>query len=80
MTPPTLDQVRRAASDIFSLPADKVTPQSSPETIGEWDSLRHLNLVLDLEVRFGVKFTPEEIEQMSSIGAIVKLIDGKSSS
>lgn len=77
MTASTLDQVRQAAADTFNLPAEEVTAQSSPETIQNWDSLQHLNLVLDLESRFELNFSPEEIEQMSSVAAIASLIDAK---
>jgi len=65
------------ASDIFGVPADKITPTSTPETIETWDSIQHLNLVLALEEKFGVQLSPEEIEQMKSIGDVIKLVEGK---
>ena len=71
------DQVRTIAADLFGVPADKITPTSTPETIETWDSIQHLNLVLALEEKFGVQLSPEEIEQMKSIADIVKLVEGK---
>lgn len=71
----TLDQVRGIASDIFSVPADKITADSSPQTIESWDSMQHLNLVLAVEEKFGVQLSPEEIEQMKSVGAVAAIID-----
>ena len=71
------DQIRTMASDIFGVPADKITPTSTPETIETWDSIQHLNLVLALEEKFGVQLSPEEIEQMKSIGDVIKLVEGK---
>ena len=71
------DQIRTMASDIFGVPADKITPASTPETIETWDSIQHLNLVLALEEKFGVQLSPEEIEQMKSIGDVIKLVEGK---
>lgn len=65
------------ASDIFGVPGDKVTPSSTPETIETWDSIQHLNLVLALEEKFGVQLSPEEIEQMKSIGDVIKVVEGK---
>jgi acyl carrier protein len=65
------------ASDIFGVPADKITPTSTPETIETWDSIQHLNLVLALEEKFEVQLSPEEIEQMKSIGDVIKLVEGK---
>jgi acyl carrier protein len=41
------------------------------------DSIQHLNLVLALEQKFAVQLSPEEIDKMKSIGAIVTVIEGK---
>jgi acyl carrier protein len=65
------------ASDIFGVSADKITAASTPETIETWDSIQHLNLVLALEEKFGLQLSPEEIEQMKSIGDVIKLVEGK---
>ena len=73
----TLEQVRGIASDLFGIPADRITAESSPETIENWDSTQHLNLVLALEEKFGFQLSPEEMEQMRNIGEIVKLVESK---
>lgn len=70
-----LEQVRNLASDIFGIPAAKITAESSPETIESWDSVQHLNLVLALEEKFGVQLEPEDIEQMKNIGAVATLVE-----
>ena len=75
MTASTLEQVRNIASDIFGIPADKITAGSSPETIENWDSMQHLNLVLAIEERFGVQLEPEDIEEMKNIGAVAALVE-----
>lgn len=77
MTSTVLDQIRTIASDLFGVSADKVTAASTPETIETWDSIQHLNLVLALEEKFGVQLSPEEIEQMKSIGDVAKVVEGK---
>jgi len=75
LTASTLEQVRNIASDIFGIPADKITAGSSPETIENWDSMQHLNLVLAIEERFGVQLEPEDIEEMKNIGAVAALVE-----
>ena len=75
LTAVTFDQVRNVASDIFGIPADKITAESSPETIENWDSMQHLNLVLAIEEKFGVQFEPEDIEQMRNLGAVAALVE-----
>jgi acyl carrier protein len=75
LTASTLQQVQSIASDIFGVPAGKITAESSPETIENWDSMQHLNLVLAIEEKFGVQLEPEDIERMKNIGAVAALVE-----
>jgi acyl carrier protein len=75
LTASTFEQVRNVASDIFGIPADRIIAESSPETIENWDSMQHLNLVLAIEEKFGVQLEPEDIEQMKNIGAVAALVE-----
>jgi acyl carrier protein len=77
LTANILDQVRGIASDLFAIPADRVKAESSPENIEAWDSTQHLNFVLALEEKFGLQLSPEEMEQMRSVGEAAKLIASK---
>jgi acyl carrier protein len=72
-----LDEVRQLAADVFSVPLEQITLESSSDSIGNWDSLQHLNLVLGLEQAFDLEFAPEEIERMVTIETIVALVDQK---
>jgi acyl carrier protein len=71
------EQVRAIASDVFGVPVDRLSAGSSPESVENWDSMQHLNLVLAIEEKFGVQLDPEEIEQMKNIGAVAALVDKK---
>ena len=75
-----LPQIREIAADVFELLPDELTPSSSPETVARWDSLQHLNLVMALEQAFSVEFTPEEIERMTSLAAVAKVLGAKNGS
>ena len=75
MTASTFERVQSVASDIFGIPVARITAESSPETIENWDSMQHLNLVLAIEEKFGVQLDPEDIEQMKTIGAVAALVE-----
>ncbi len=77
MNTPSLDRVQTIFSDVFQIAREQVTPESSPDTIPNWDSLQHLNLVLALEQEFGIQFTPEEIEQLLSVELVAALLEEK---
>lgn len=71
------DRVRQIAADVFSIPADRLTRQSSPADTESWDSVQHLSLVLALEQEFNVQFEPEEMDEMKTLGHIADLVDKK---
>ena len=77
MTATILDQLRGIASDLFAIPVDRVKAESSPENIEAWDSTQHLNFVLAIEEKFGLQLSPEEMEQMHSVGEAAKLVESK---
>jgi acyl carrier protein len=77
LTLSVFEQIRGIASDLFDVPQNGIEAASSPETIEAWDSTQHLNLVLAIEEKFHLQLSPEEIEQMKSIGDVTRLIEGK---
>lgn len=77
MTSTIFEQVRGIASDLFSIAPGSITAESSPENVEAWDSTQHLNLVLAIEEKFHLQLSPEEMEQMRSIGAIAELVEFK---
>lgn len=77
MTSTVYDQIRTLASDLFATPLDQISSSSSPETLETWDSVQHLNLVLAVEEKFHLQLSPEEIEEMKTVGDVVKVVEGK---
>jgi acyl carrier protein len=55
---------------------DKVelTPTLTAKDVAEWDSLIHINLVLAVEKRFGVRFGVGEVEATHNVGDFADLI------
>lgn len=70
MTPATEDRLYRVVSEVFGLPIEEVNDDSSPDTIPNWDSLSHLNLILALEAEFEVSLSPEDVMEMLSVRLI----------
>ncbi len=77
MTDTVERQVMRIAADVFDVPLGEVTLQTSSETLENWDSLRQLNFVLALEARLGVRFKPQDLDQIRSVGSAVNVVRGK---
>ena len=70
-----LPQVRAIAADLFGVAEDAIGAESSPETVEGWDSIQHLNLVLALEERFGFQLSPEDMDEMRTVGQIAHVVE-----
>ena len=57
-------------SQVLSLDRASITPDTSPRNTAAWDSVAHINLVLELEDVFGVRFASEEIPTLDSVGKL----------
>lgn len=71
------NEVLKIISQIMNLPIDQLNDDSSPETIANWDSLKHMNLILALEEKFAVAFSDDEIVSMLSVKSIVEILSKK---
>jgi len=49
----------------------------SQATCKTWDSMNQLNLVVELEMEFGVSLEPEEIARMTNYMEVVQILKSK---
>jgi acyl carrier protein len=57
-------------SRVLNLDASSITPDTSPRNTAAWDSVGHINLVLELEDVFGVRFQTDEIPMLDSVAKL----------
>lgn len=73
----TEDKFFTILSSLLNLPHDQLSRESSRETIEQWDSLKHMQLVMTLEEEFDIEFDGVEVSGLSSAGALLDSIIGK---
>lgn len=71
------DRIKNAMASILGIETSTIDEESSPETVAEWDSLKHVLLVIALEKEFHTKFTPREILQLTSYRAIRTILKSR---
>lgn len=54
--------------------SDSIDTSCSQTTCSKWDSMNHLNLVLELEDAFQISLEPEEIWEIKSYDDIVRVL------
>jgi acyl carrier protein len=72
----TLDVLQEVFKSAFSSEVS-INENTSKENLPEWDSINHLNLVVELEDHFNIQFSPDEIESMKSIVTLQEIIQRK---
>ena len=70
-----LPRLQRLLADLFACSEGDITPATSAETLSEWDSLKHLQLMLMLEEEFHVQISPETMEQLASVERIAAWLE-----
>lgn len=64
------ERLRSVFSSVFGIEPTRLLETDSSQTIAEWDSLSHLNLIFALESEFDVRFDAEEIPALVSVNAL----------
>lgn len=57
-------------AEALEVPPEVITKDASSDTIESWDSLKHLDVVLNIERNYNVKFKTSEITKLVSVANI----------
>jgi len=70
------NRIKKVMSDVFNIDIESINNNSSPDNIENWDSLKHMNLIVALEEEFGVEFDDNDIENLLNFQLINLTIKG----
>ena len=68
-------KIKEVMSAVFEIPLESISGDSSYDNIENWDSLRHLNLILALEEEFEVSIPDEEVGNLVNYKLIELIIN-----
>lgn len=68
------ERIKKVLGTVLKREVDDTTSQAN---CPEWDSLHHLNIIVELEMVFDISFEPEEMGEMKSISDIERLVTQK---
>jgi acyl carrier protein len=54
-------ELKTIMSNVFEIPLTDINNESSPDNLEQWDSLKHMELVIEVENYFHVDFPEEAI-------------------
>jgi acyl carrier protein len=64
------ERLRELAGQTFGVPVAEVPDDANPDVLPQWDSLRHIELMLSLEMEYGVQISSEVLPELLSLSAI----------
>lgn len=68
------DQLKSIMAKVFKTNAGEISTLTSQKNLDSWDSLAHLNLIVELEMELDIDFDPEEISQINSFVTLKELL------
>lgn len=71
------NRILNVLSAVMDLAPEQISEQTSVETVPQWDSLKHLKLVLALENDFDLEFSDQEIHALTGYECICKVLASK---
>ena len=60
------DKLKQIVADVLEVEPGAIGPDFSMDTVEQWDSLRHMTLVLSIEDAFGISIPDEEAANITS--------------
>jgi len=72
-----LPEVQEIFRDVLDEPNLVLTRHSNAETVPDWDSLAHVNLITAIEKRYKVKFALGELQGLKHVGDLLDLLAQK---
>lgn len=68
----SLEKARSLLAAATGLSPSAIGDDASLETLAEWDSIAHVNILLAIEAETGQMLTPDEIWSVSSLKSVAR--------
>jgi acyl carrier protein len=69
-----LTETAQIISDLFGVEAESLSLDTHRDSISGWDSLQHVNLILDVEQHFSVHIAESQVASIQTIRDLISAI------
>lgn len=73
------EKINSILSELFKVDSAQLTDSATMDDIDLWDSLKHMELIVELENGFGISLEYDDIVKMQNIGSIKEVVKAKAS-
>ncbi len=67
-------EVKEILAKVLEIDIATIFDNATQKDIAKWDSLQHLNLIVEIEDKYNISIDPEDISEMLSIEKIIEII------
>jgi acyl carrier protein len=71
------DRLEKIIREVFEIEAEKIDENWTSDDIPDWDSVGHLNLIMEVEKEFNIKIEIEEMFEIEKLGDITRILQKK---
>jgi len=71
------DKLTAVFRDVFKDPHIELDMHISPQDLPNWDSFRHVNLIIAIEEVFLVELSPKDVQNARSVASLVEILNEK---
>lgn len=69
------DQVIKLLEEILNVPAGTIKMDTEIGELPEWDSLHNVQIIAELEEKFKIKISPDDIMDLEDVSDIIDLVE-----
>lgn len=69
-----METITKLMARVFRVPESRITDSLHMRDIAEWDSLKHMELIVAIEQNYQIELTGDEIADMVSLEAIKNIL------
>jgi acyl carrier protein len=71
------ERLTKVFRKVFDDESIELSPELTANDVDSWDSLSHINLLIAIELEFGIEFKQNEIQSFANVGELLQSIEKK---
>ena len=73
--PEILERLAKIIGQVVGNDQIALTPATTADEVPGWDSFNHINIIMGVEMEFGIRFNVAELEGLKNVGGFIALIE-----
>ena len=70
-------KLKQIVADILKVGIEEINDETSPQTCGNWTSLKHILLIKQISKVYGINISVSEIKNLRNVGSIKQFLIDK---